>query len=105
MLGEHEIELELHVLELRLRDEAASALTRRRLSADNDAVGDRPADVSRILRWRAGGGAAAGGDDPAAEIVSVEQRPPLTGRRRDSPADHECRDECGSDQSAVAGSR
>src|SRR5262245_41673120 len=95
MLGEHEIELELHVLELRLRDEAAAALTRRRLSADNDAVLDRPADVGRILRWRTGRGAAAGGDDPAAEILTVEQRLPVTGRPSGSAADHECHHECG----------
>src|SRR5262245_59559433 len=98
MLHEHEIELEIDVLELRLRDEAAAALTRRRLSADDDAVPDRPADVGRILRWRTGCRAAAGGDEPAAEIVSVEQRLPVTRRRGVNAAGHECHDESGSDQ-------
>src|SRR5206468_3688475 len=68
VLGEHEIELELDILELRLRDKAAAALTRRRLSADNDAVLNRPANICRVLRRRARRCAAAGRDDPAAEI-------------------------------------
>src|SRR4030095_13153029 len=53
VFGQHEVELELDILELGLRNQAAAALTRSRLAADDDAVLHRPTHVGRILRARA----------------------------------------------------
>src|SRR5206468_9269565 len=77
VFGQHEVELELDILELRLRDEAAAALTRRRLAADDDAVLHCPTHVGRVLRRRAWRRPATCGNDPAAKVVAVEQRLPV----------------------------
>src|SRR3954471_1974437 len=48
LLGEHEVELQLDVFELRLRNETPTFLARSRLSANDDAILQLPARVSGV---------------------------------------------------------
>src|SRR4029453_1523620 len=91
MLGQHDIELELEVLELLVGDQTATAVA---LTPDEHAVLDLPARSGwcGCIRCSAARGSAPAptprGDRPAAEVLAVEERLPRA--RRLSAERREC---------------